>query len=297
MTVNKAPDQQILSSGGSILVADSGSTKTDWRLLEGDSQIRAFTTLGLNPHHHDDEELRHRLAPVVERLGGGRVQRIHFYGSGCTRDQWQRMTLLLRQTFRCQRVEVQSDMVGAARAVSLDAPALVAILGTGSNLCYWDGRRITPSVPSLGYILGDEGSGSHIGRELLRRVMRGQLPRLYVTFYRYTQLTEAAILDHLYRLPDTGAWLASLVPFCVAHRRSAPIVELLTDCFSQFLATHSALLQRHPHTPLHFVGSIATQFRTELERLLLLRGIPIGRFIPSPIEGLEKYHLLQHPQR
>ena len=293
MTVNKAPDQQIPPCGGSILVADSGSTKTDWRLLEGGGHTRAFTTSGLNPHHCDDEELQHRLAPVLEQIDGRNVHRIHFYGSGCTRDQLHRMILLLRKAFRCQRVEVKSDMVGAARAASPGEPALVAILGTGSNLCYWDGRRITPSVPSLGYILGDEGSGSHIGRQLLRRLMRGQLPGLNAAFYQQTRLTDAAILDHLYRLPGTGAWLASLVPFCVEHRRSTTILELLTDCFNQFLDTHSAIIQRHPHTPLHFIGSIGTQFRPEIKRLLLLRGIHIGQFIPSPIEGLEKYHLLK----
>lgn len=273
-----------------MLIADAGSTKTDWRLV-GVGEGRSFATGGLNPHHLCEAALRRELRLAAEAVGGVPVGAIRFYGSGCTPDKAPLMAGLLTEVFGIENVEVQSDMVGAARAVAGDAEALVGILGTGSNLCYWDGHSTHPSVASLGYLLGDEGSGAYIGKQLLRMALRDELPpALQADFAAQTGLTQSEALHHAYEERGAGAWLASLVPFCVRHRQHSTIQHLLQQSFAAFLSAHCRMIQPHAQLPIHFVGSIAWQFADELRAQLRGRQLCAGRFLKAPIEGLEAYY-------
>lgn len=273
------------------LIADSGATKTDWRLVGGGGERHAFSTRGLNPHHLTEAGLRHELALAAENVTGTPVQTIHFYGAGCTADKTPLMASLLAEAFGCGRVEVLSDMVGAARAVAGHEAALVCILGTGSNLCLWDGQSAQPGAPSLGYILGDEGSGAHIGKTLLRSALRGELPEpLLAAFHEETQLTLAEALRHVYGEPGAATWLASLAPFCARHRQFPQMSQLLEGCFTAFFTAHRSTFAAHADLPIHWVGSIACQFQAELENLMCCNGWHPGRFLKAPIDGLEAYH-------
>jgi N-acetylglucosamine kinase-like BadF-type ATPase len=280
------------------LIADSGSTKTAWCLVETPENV--IYTQGINPFQQNEDEicsiLQNELLPSLSVPD--QIDVIHFYGAGCTPEKAPVLTHALRQVIsNTATIHVESDMLGAARSVCQHQSGIVCILGTGSNSCYYDGRSLHPGIPALGYILGDEGSGAYIGKRLVSDILKKQLPEdIQSLFFEETHENQANIIQRVYRTPLPNRYLASLSPFCARHREHPAIHAFLLDCFEQFFR-HNIIPQTSNHPPInpplstvHFVGSIAHYYRAELSEAATRCGYTIGTILQSPLEGLIAYH-------
>ncbi len=283
------------------LIADSGSTKTSWCLFRNDGSRQLLSTQGINPFQQSEEVITQvllsELLPQLYTSSTGSDTSdaaryplsINFYGAGCTAEQSPRVQSALRNAFpSASAIEVQSDMLGAARSLCGHRPGIVAILGTGSNSCLYDGTRIVRNVSPLGFILGDEGSGAYIGRRLVGDVLKQQLPTdICQAFLSETNLTAPEIIRRTYREPMPNRFLASLSPFCARHRDNPAIRSLLIDCFSQFFQRN---ITAYDGTVVHLVGSVAYYYQEEIKSAAALLGYIIGNVLREPLEGLIAYH-------
>lgn len=274
-----------------MLMADSGSTKTDWALVDcyGKSALRV-STQGLNPIHQTDEAfvrvLREELCPQLPPQATT-FSSVCFYGSGVTPEQEGRVVALLRLVFPCvMDIAAHSDMLGAARALCGHSEGLACILGTGANSCLYDGERIVSNTPALGFILGDEGSGAVLGRLFLNALYKY---RMYAgakeEFEQHTGLTMSAVIDRVYRQPMANRWLASLSPYIHQHIHHPQVAALVVDNFRSFIRSNIVPYQR-ADLPLNAVGSIAWHYREQLAVAAREEGYAVGRIMRSPLDAL-----------
>lgn len=275
------------------LIADSGSTKTDWCLMDGSTIMKRIKTKGFNPFFETEKEIEYELSnalvPKIPR--GTKIEAIHFFGAGCTPEKAPIVArALMMQVSDEARVEVCSDMVGAARALCGNEPGIVCILGTGSNSCEYDGKKIVKNVSPLGFILGDEGSGAVLGKILVGDLLKNQLgEELKEKFLAQYHLTTAEIIDRVYRQPFPNRFLASLQPFMEDNLHNEAIFYLVMEAFSHFIA-RNVMQYDYQHLPVHFTGSVAYAYRKVLEKSAELTGIQLGIITNSPMEGLIKYY-------
>ena len=277
-----------------ILIADSGSTKTDWICLTGsdESMQIEIQTVGLNPFHVSDNEIRGVLAhDVLPQLGDTKVDAVYFYGSGVHPEVEGRVVGLLLESFPdAQTVEAHSDLLGACRALCGDKAGIACILGTGANSCVYDGRQVVHNTPALGYILGDEGSGAVLGKHLLHDLYTGVLPHnLRITFEKEMGLELSEIINKVYREPQANRFLASLSEFIHRHLDEEGIRQLVYNTFSDFVNYHISRYGRRD-LPLSFVGSIAYYYQEQLQLIVQMLGYPMGTILKSPLQGLVAYH-------
>ena len=277
-----------------ILIADSGSTKTDWICLTGDDESTQIEvqTVGLNPFHVSDNEIRGVLAhDVLPQLGDSQVEAVYFYGSGVRPEVEGRVEGLLRESFPdAQTVQAHSDLLGACRALCGDEAGIACILGTGANSCVYDGKKIVHNTPALGYILGDEGSGAVLGKHLLHDLYTGVLPHnLRLTFEKEMGLELSEIINKVYREPQANRFLASLSEFIHRHLDEEGIRQMVYNTFSDFINYHVSRYGRHD-LPLSFVGSIAFYYQEQLQLIVQMLGYPMGTILKSPLQGLVAYH-------
>ena len=277
---------------GYCLFADSGSTKTDWLLVAPDGTQAELHTGGINPARDARDiiynVLRDELLPRLPHPFA--PEAVHFYGAGCIEPFSRNVEDALVEVFPKCRVEVASDLLGAARALCGHAPGIACILGTGSNSCLFDGKDIAMHTPPLGYILGDEGSGSFLGKTLLNAVFKGLLPEnLSRAFSENYGLTQPDIIRRVYREPAANVFLASLVPFIAEHSKHPAIHDMLVDAFRLFL-TRNVAAYGHPEMPVHCVGGIAYQFAGELAEAIGAEGMKSGRILRRPVEEMAKWH-------
>lgn len=280
-----------------IFIADSGSTKTDWCLCN-DGAVVSLQTQGINPYHQTEEAIelvlseelmpqleQHRDTDAHEPLG------VIFYGAGCANvTANKRVEDAIRKVMGVSDITVYSDLLGAARALCGHEEGIACVLGTGSNSCLYDGKKIIANVSPLGYILGDEGSSAVLGRRLLGDCLKKQLPEpLCAEFLAEYKLTPEIILEKVYREPLANRFLASLTPFLSKHRDVPEVHTLLVDSFVDFFV-RNVKQYRRPWLPIHFVGSIANAFAGELKEAAESLGMELGTIMQSPIEGLVKYH-------
>jgi N-acetylglucosamine kinase-like BadF-type ATPase len=276
-----------------ILIADSGATKTDWCLGEKTTDARVIQTQGINPFHQSAEHIYKVLTEeLLPQLGEeNHITHIHFYGAGCTPEKSVIVKEQLQALFLDADIDVQSDLLGAARSLCGKEQGIACILGTGSNSCLYDGEKIMANVSPLGYILGDEGSGAVLGKRLVGDCLKHQLPEhICQAFLNETGLTPADIINKVYRQPQANRFLASLTPFLSAHREEPEIQDLLIDCFTEFFK-RNVMQYAYEGTEVHFTGSIAWYFQEEVKEAAESLGIRTGKFIKSPIHGLINYHL------
>ena len=276
-----------------LLVADSGSTKTDWLLITPDGERLEVHTDGINPARDTRDiiynvlyhQLLTQISPTIE------PEAVYFYGAGCIEPFSQTVQDVIKELFCGCEVEVKSDLLGAARALCGTGSGIACILGTGSNSCLYDGKDIVGHTPPLGYILGDEGSGSYLGKTLLNGLFKGTLPEtLKDEFCDEYQLSMSDIIERVYRLPAANAFLASLVPF-IAKRRSVPAIHrMLIEAFRLFIQRNIAIYG-HKEMPINCVGGIAYQFAEEFEEAAAAEGMLIGRILRRPIDEIVQYHL------
>ena len=275
------------------LIADSGSTKTDWCLMDGSTVMKRIKTKGINPFFETEKEIEYELSnalvPKIPR--GTKIEAIHFFGAGCTPEKSSILArALMMQVSDEARVEVCSDMVGAARALCGNEPGIVCILGTGSNSCEYDGKKIVKNVSPLGFILGDEGSGAVLGKILVGDLLKNQLgEELKEKFLTQFHLTTAEIIDRVYRQPFPNRFLASLQPFLEENLDNEAIFYLVMEAFSHFIA-RNVMQYDYQHLPVHFTGSVAYAYRKVLEKSAELTGIQLGIITNSPMDGLIKYY-------
>ena len=269
------------------LVADSGSTKTVWASVEAGSMV---LTEGLNPHFTTDEQFLAALQKVAATLGA--PQRIFFYGAGCgSPRQKERVQRLIEAVYEGAEVVVETDMLGACRGAAGHKEAMVAILGTGSNACFYDGTKIIRQAVSTGYILGDEGSGNHIGRLLLNRYLTRDMPEpLRIMFHDSYPLSDEEFLDRVYHSAAPNRFLASLAPFAVRHQEEPYIEELITDTLIDWLNIIAPLCDDYHCPPFYVVGGYAEGIRPLLQRLTATMDFLFVDTVPHPIEGLLRYH-------
>lgn len=275
-----------------ILIADSGATKTDWCIGQNLSDYRIIHTQGINPFHQPIEQIKNiltlELLPQLERTTA--ITHIHFYGAGCTPEKSIIVKEALQTVFPHSDIQVESDLLGAARSLCGNEKGIACILGTGSNSCAYDGLHITNNVSPLGYILGDEGSGAVLGKRLVGDCLKHQLPEhLCEAFLKETGLTPAEIIDKVYRRPQANRFLASLTQFLSAHREESEIHALLVGCFSDFFI-RNVMQYDFQQAKVHFTGSIAWYFQEEVKEAAEKLDIRTGKFIQSPIHGLIEYH-------
>lgn len=278
------------------LIADSGSTKTDWVLAGEKGIVGRFQTKGINPFHQSEDDISAILREVQSAVDALRSREdvefdIYYYGSGVRPEMEQLMARLLRKAFPfVTTVEAHGDLLGAARAVCGRTESIACILGTGANSCHYDGRQIVGNTPSLGYVLGDEGSGAYLGARFLNALYKGFLPVLVAdAFEKETGLTMADVISRVYRQPMANRFLASLAVFIGRHMAVPEVHQLVADCFRDFFRRNVVQYQR-PDLPVSFVGSIAFYFAEPLREAAAAEGFCIGRILKSPIEGLIEYH-------
>ncbi len=297
-----------------ILIADSGSTKTDWALVfpvidKGQKAYRhvLVKTQGINPFHQSADEIRYilgqELRPLLETIAGTEVQGasadniirliefVAFYGSGCTEATLPTMKDCLSFLFPNARIEVASDLLGAARSLCAHHSGIVCILGTGSNSCWYDGSRIVANIPPLGYILGDEGSGAVLGKLFFNKMFKGSLPiHIKEMYQRETGLDYADIISRIYREPLANRFLADTAKFIMRNISTGEMHRLVVDNFNAFFRNNICQYNEQAGKRISAVGSIAYFFREQLGQSASLNGYEVVEVQRSPMEGLIRYH-------
>jgi glucosamine kinase len=276
-----------------ILIADSGSTKTDWRLIANNGQISQNTSKGLNPYFWTDEEMEVEISASLTGWTSDTIQKIYFYGAGLgSEEQRLRVKNVLERVFpNCESVACDHDLLGAARGASGRYPGVVCIIGTGANACLYNGATIDKGAISPGYILGDEGSGSWFGKMLIQAYLRNEMPEAEIEDFKIAfPYSDTEILSRIYSQARPNQFLASFMPFLLERKNEAWAYQFLASGFSQFIEKYVQPLNASPNLPLHFVGGVAWSCQEILTDLLRKEGRITGRFLQSPIAGLSLYH-------
>lgn len=281
-----------------MLIADSGSSKTDWILSSQKNGILEIHTQGINPVRDSKDAivriLQEELMPQLPQ--NYEVGEVHFFGAGCIAPFKEKVFETLQITFPRADIEVESDLLGAAIALCGDQPGVACILGTGSNSCLYDGQRIVNNVSPLGYILGDEGSGAVMGKLLVGNLLKEVFPRrLKDAFLAHFQLTPTDIIDHVYRQPLPNRFLASLVPFIVEHRSEPVLRTMVIDSLRQFFV-RNVRNYNSPQLPVHFVGGIASEFQSELTEAAKLEGFIVGRILKRPAPEIANFYRIRQKE-
>lgn len=280
-----------------ILIADGGSTKIEWCLIVKQTVVKRLVTQGLNPVMLTREEITDQLNIDIAdeiRPWAENITKVYFYGAGCLKGE---VSAMMKEAMRPvigprPAIVVNNDLLSAARAVCGSRPGIACILGTGSNSCYYDGEEIVDNVSPLGYVLGDEGSGAVLGRQLIGDVLKRRLPaNLCSEFLRQYNLDQAKIIRRVYRDPAPNRFLASLSPFLLQHIDVPEIRELVKNQFTLFFRRNVDNYAAYGPQPVNFVGSIAYHYRDILHEVAAECGYNITTIIQSPMEGLINYHI------
>ncbi|SDK84509.1 hypothetical protein SAMN05421823_103700 [Catalinimonas alkaloidigena] len=276
-----------------ILIADSGATKTDWRLLHQDGTVEQAKTIGFNPYFISaDEMVRHMREHLMPHLSGP-PQTVFYYGSGCAAPEKNAQVKGAIATLMPDaEIHVQNDVVAAARALCGHEPGIACILGTGANSCYYDGKDVGAQLPNLGFWLGDEGSGGYLGKRLLTDFMQLELPAdLHEKFLkRFPGTNRDALLQRLYSEPMPSSHAASFAKFLFDNLSHPYVYQLVYDAFGLFFQKYVEKYDRAKEVPVHFVGSIAFYYANVLRQVANDRGLTLRNILETPIAGLTLYH-------
>jgi len=276
-----------------ILIADSGSTKTDWCLIDNNGERKAIQTIGINPYQMNSTAIKEVLdKELYPFIYPDKVKEIFYYGAGCsTERKCQTIDNVLHDFFNLASIEVHHDLLGAARALCGHEPGIACILGTGSNSCCFDGQEITESVVSLGFLLGDEGSGAYMGKQLIIDYFHDRIPGDIVkSFNQKFKPTVETILDALYNQPRPNRFLASFSPFILENIHHPYMKNLVVSCFDDFFRINVSKYPDYKTMKVNFLGSVAFYFRDILLESAQKAGITTDKIYRSAIEGLIDFH-------
>jgi len=276
-----------------ILIADSGATKSDWILMNNEGEQMRFQLVGLNPFYVDTLEiitiLSKELTPYIENK---KIHQLYFYGAGCS-SVFKCMTVeeAFDNLFENAEVVVESDLLGAGRALFKDREGIACILGTGSNSCLFDGNEIVENITSLGYFFGDEGSGAHMGKVFLKDYLLGNLPQeIETAFKKDYNYNRDNILDAIYNLPFPNRFLASFCEFYADNLSNKYIFDLVSNSFREFFINQIKQYSKYKKVPVSFVGSVSFFFEPLLRQMAAEFEVKIDKILRSPINALAEYH-------
>ncbi len=276
-----------------ILIADSGATKSNWVLMDKNRRNQNFELVGLNPFYVDSVQIEKIISKeLVPIIANENVEQIYFYGAGCS-TIYKSMVIedALIMLFWNAEIIVNSDLLGAARALFWNEEGIACILGTGSNSCYFDGKDIVKNVPSLGYFFGDEGSGAHMGKTFMKDYLLGNLPKeIDKAFRKEYNYTRENILDAIYNLPFPNRFLASFNSFYADHLSNKYVFELVTNSFREFFINQIEHYENYRDVPISFVGSVAFYFEALLRQIAAEFDVEIKSILRTPIDALAQYH-------
>lgn len=275
-----------------ILIADSGSTKTEWNILSDQGLIKSLLTSGINPFYQDTENI---AAILIEEFSSShrKFDSICFYGAGCINPEKQEIVKrALLKVFSSNDIFVGSDLLAATRALCQDQPGVACILGTGSNSCYYNGNEIVDQVSPLGFILGDEGSGAVLGKKLLSDVLKKQLSSFLTDAFFETYHTNAAeILENVYKRPFPSRYLAGYTKFLSKNIQHPEIEQIVISGFQEFVTRNLLQYSKIKDVPVHFAGGVAFYFEPQLRKVIEQHNLHLGQIIQAPMDGLMTYHL------
>lgn len=274
------------------LIADSGATKCEWKLV-ADGKTKTILTQGISPYFLSPVQINALLGKeLIPKLKNAPISDIHFYGTGLSN---QENAVIIKKVLKTQfpkaKIEVQTDLLAAARALCGHKKGIACILGTGSNSCYYDGKKIVKNSPGLGYILGDEGSGAYLGKKVVQYYLYNTFDEdLKARFEKRFQVSTIEILDHVYKQPLANRYLASYAIFLAENRGHYMIENIIEDGLNDFFFTHLYKYRESWTLPIHFIGSIAFGFRDVLKDLCSTYELELGNVIKAPMQGLLAYH-------
>lgn len=275
-----------------ILIADSGSTKTDWILKFNDSEYLEFTTKGINPYFVNDKEICKVLSAYDEvQEFNSRIKEVHFFGEGCsTPDKREIVSNGLSKVFSKAYINVENDALGSAYATCGNSSGFTCILGTSSNIAFYNGKEVQEGVHGLGFILGDEGSGTYFGRKLITACLYDTMPAtLKASFLKEYPITKDIIIKNVYQEPLPNFYIASFSKFLSGHRSEPFVEDLLYNGFDLFIKSHLLTYPAYQSHPCHFVGSIAYYFQDVLASVCSAYKIKMGKVLSKPIKDLADF--------
>lgn len=276
-----------------IIIADSGSTKVDWRLVDKGQEIKRVSTNAANPFFCTPDDIRYEIeSDLLPLLKDYQVDKVYFFGAGCnTIEKKAVIKDILANTIDTDSISVESDLLGAAIGLCGDTEGIVCILGTGSNSCHYDGKSITEQISPLGYILGDEGSGAVLGRLFINACLKNQLSSdIKTQFLNEYNLNTALILDKVYREPMPNRFLAGFSPFIHRNIHDEQVYRLVYNSFRDFFIKNVMQYTNWNSLPIHMTGSVAYYYKDILSNLEKELDIDIKTIVRSPMDGLIKYY-------
>jgi glucosamine kinase len=275
-----------------ILIADSGSTKCEWCFISN-GRKQLIETQGASPYFLNESQIEAMmLRELVPALKSRTPSFIYFYGTGCAAAANRALVKrAIHKVFPRAKIEVEHDLTGAARALCGRQKGIVAILGTGSNSGYYDGKRIKRNSPGLGYVLGDEGSGAYLGKKVLQHYLYKTFDAgLHAGFNRKYQVTASEILDAVYKKTLPNRYIASFTMFLAENRGHYMVENIIEDGIWDFFSIHLAHYPESGKVPVHFTGSVSFGFQDVLKELCKNFEWPVGKFLAKPMAGLIAYH-------
>lgn len=274
-----------------ILIADSGTTKTEWCIITDNGTSDTIITSGINPFYQETNNISEIL--YKEFSGNKKFEAIHFYGTGCINEEKQDIVKnALLQVFDTEEIFIGSDLLAAARSLCQNNPGFACILGTGSNSCFYNGNKIVMNVSPLGYILGDEGSGADLGKKLLGDILKNQLPQLLINeFFETYPISVAEILENVYKNPFPSRYLAGYSKFLSKNIKHPEIENIVISAFREFVIRNLLLYPEIHRAAVHFTGSIAFHFEAQLREVIEEQNLIFGNIERAPMHGLIKYHI------
>jgi glucosamine kinase len=276
----------------SILIADSGSTKTEWCLLYNNKKKKVITQ-GLSPYFLNEMQISDILKKeLVPKLKDALPDEIFFYGTGCSNPANALIVKkALKNHFKQARIKVDHDLIGAAKALCGHEKGVACILGTGSNSCYYNGKKIIKNSPGLGYILGDEGSGAYMGKKVVQYYLYNTFDEDLMERFKAKFNTNAVeILEAVYKKPLPNRYLAGFAIFLAENRGHYMVENIIEDGLNDFFFNHIYKYRESWIMPIHFIGGIAYGFKDVLQELCNSYELQLGKVLKNPMEGLIKYH-------
>lgn len=277
-----------------ILIADSGSTKTDWILLHNNEIVKRAFTIGFNPYFQNKDQISNaiyaQLLPhIAEELNS--INKIYYYGAGCSNeDNCAIVKQGISSIIKVKDIYISHDLLAASRALCLNKPGIAGILGTGSNSCLYDGVKVIENVPSVGFMWGDHGSGASIGNKFLTNYFNGRLPQEIARAFEQEGYHREEILNNVYKKQMPSKYLASLSIFISKHTNNLFIQNMLVESFEEFFTYQISKYTNSKNFPINTVGSVGFIYKEFLEMAAKNKGYTLGTIIKSPLEGLVNYH-------